>query len=109
MPLLGPLVAYLPTPRGPEGEVRTDPLEELADRAVRAGVSGVALLGSTGGYPYLTAGARRALVAAAVAGRRRPGAPPDLACRHGRHTDPCGKIRGKLPAMPAPTRVLLHG
>lgn len=67
MPLLGPLVAYLPTPRGPEGEVRTDPLEELADRAVRAGVSGVAVLGSTGGYPYLTAGERRAVVEAAVA------------------------------------------
>ncbi|GEL46123.1 dihydrodipicolinate synthase family protein [Cellulomonas hominis] len=67
MPLLGPLVAYLPTPRGPEGEVRTDPLEELVDRAVRAGASGVAVLGSTGGYPYLTAGERRSVVEAGVA------------------------------------------
>ncbi|WHP18060.1 dihydrodipicolinate synthase family protein [Cellulomonas sp. ES6] len=67
MPLLGPLVAYLPTPRGPEGEVRTDPLEDLVDRAVRAGVSGVAVLGSTGGWPYLTAGERRMVVEAGVA------------------------------------------
>ncbi len=66
MPLLGPLVAYLPTPRGTEGEVRTDPLADLVDRAVDAGVPGVAVLGSTGGYPYLTAGERRAVVEAAV-------------------------------------------
>jgi 4-hydroxy-tetrahydrodipicolinate synthase len=67
MPLLGPLVAYLPTPRGPEGDVQTDPLEELADRAIRAGASGIAVLGSTGGYPYLTAGERRRVVEAGVA------------------------------------------
>lgn len=67
MPLLGPLVAYLPTPRGPEGEVQTDPLEELADRAIRAGASGIAVLGSTGGYPYVTAGERRRVVEAGVA------------------------------------------
>lgn len=67
MPLLGPLVAYLPTPRGTEGEVQTDPLEELADRAIRAGASGIAVLGSTGGYPYLTAGERRRVVEAGVA------------------------------------------
>lgn len=68
MPLLGPLVAYLPTPRGPEGDVRTEPLEELADRAIRAGVSGIAVLGSTGGYPYLTAPERTRVVEAAVPG-----------------------------------------
>ncbi|WP_454048927.1 dihydrodipicolinate synthase family protein [Cellulomonas sp. Marseille-Q8402] len=67
MPLLGPLVAYLPTPRGPQGEVHTDPLERLVDDAVAAGASGVAVLGSTGGYPYLTAGERRLVVEAAVA------------------------------------------
>jgi 4-hydroxy-tetrahydrodipicolinate synthase len=67
MPLLGPLVAYLPTPRGPEGEVRTEPLEELADRAIGAGASGIAVLGTTGGYPYLTAGERRRVVEAGVA------------------------------------------
>lgn len=67
MPLLGPLVAYLPTPRGPQGEVDTDPLERLVDDAVSAGASGVAVLGSTGGYPYLTAGERRLVVEAAVA------------------------------------------
>ena len=66
MPLLGPLVAYLPTPRGHEGEVVIDPLERLVDDAVAAGASGVAVLGSTGGYPYLTAGERRLVVEAAV-------------------------------------------
>jgi 4-hydroxy-tetrahydrodipicolinate synthase len=64
--LLGPLVAYLPTPRGHEGEVVIDPLEQLVDDAVAAGASGVAVLGSTGGWPYLTAGERRLVVEAAV-------------------------------------------
>lgn len=67
MPLFGPLVAYLPTPRGSQGEVDPDPLERLVDDAVAAGVSGVAVLGSTGGYPYVTAGERRQVVEAAVA------------------------------------------
>ena len=67
MPLFGPLVAYLPTPRGSQGEVDTDPLERLVDDAVTAGASGVAVLGSTGGYPYVTAGERRLVVEAAVA------------------------------------------
>ncbi|RMI12538.1 dihydrodipicolinate synthase family protein [Cellulomonas triticagri] len=67
MSILGPLVAYLPTPRGSEGEVRTEPLEDLADRAIRAGASGIAVLGSTGGYPYLTPAERRLTVEAAVA------------------------------------------
>lgn len=66
MPLLGSLVAYLPTPRGHEGEVVIDPLEVLVDSAVAAGASGVAVLGSTGGYPYLTAAERRLVVEAAV-------------------------------------------
>lgn len=66
MSLLGPLVAYLPTPRGSEGEVLTEPLEQLVDRAVTAGATGVAVLGSTGGYPYLTAAERRRVVEAAV-------------------------------------------
>lgn len=66
MPLLGSLVAYLPTPRGPEGEVVIDPLERLVDDAVAAGASGVAVLGSTGGWPYLTAAERRLVVEAAV-------------------------------------------
>ncbi|TKR22169.1 dihydrodipicolinate synthase family protein, partial [Cellulomonas hominis] len=66
MTLLGPLVAYLPTPRGHEGEVVIDPLEQLVDDAVAAGASGVAVLGSTGGWPYLTAGERRLVVEAAV-------------------------------------------
>lgn len=67
MSLFGSLVAYLPTPRGSQGEVDTDPLERLVDDAVAAGVSGVAVLGSTGGYPYVTAGERRLVVEAAVA------------------------------------------
>ncbi|WP_217615400.1 dihydrodipicolinate synthase family protein [Cellulomonas sp. GbtcB1] len=66
MTLLGPLVPYLPTPRGHEGEVVVDPLQRLVDDAVDAGASGVAVLGSTGGWPYLTAGERRLVVEAAV-------------------------------------------
>ncbi len=66
MPLFGPLVAYLPTPRTTEGELAPDALAALVDRAVDAGVGGVAVLGSTGGFPYLDPDARRRTVVAAV-------------------------------------------
>lgn len=66
MPLFGPLVAYPPTPRTADGDVDTRALAVLVDRAVTAGVSGVAVLGSTGGFAYLDRAQRRAVVAAAV-------------------------------------------
>jgi 4-hydroxy-tetrahydrodipicolinate synthase len=72
MPLLGPLVAYPPTPRTAEGEVAEPALAALVDRAVAAGVDGVAVLGSTGGFAYLDRAQRRRVVevaAEAVAGR----------------------------------------
>lgn len=65
MPLLGPLVAYLPTPRTPEGRLHVDVLQALVDRAA-AGRVGVAVLGSVGGAPYLDRATRRDVVAAAV-------------------------------------------
>ncbi|MCL3861927.1 dihydrodipicolinate synthase family protein [Actinotalea sp. K2] len=69
MPLLGPLVAYLPTPRSRDGEVddaSLTALADLADRAVLAGVDGIALLGSTGGFAYLDRAARRRVVQVGV-------------------------------------------
>jgi len=72
MPLLGPLVAYPPTPRTADGEVAEPALAALVDRAVAAGVDGVAVLGSTGGFAYLDRAQRRRVVevaAEAVAGR----------------------------------------
>lgn len=59
MSLFGPLVAYVPTPLTPEGEVDEGTLAVLVDRAREAGVGGVAVLGSTGGYAYLDRAARR--------------------------------------------------
>lgn len=59
MSLFGPLVAYVPTPLTPEGEVDEATLAVLVDRAREAGVGGVAVLGSTGGYAYLDRAARR--------------------------------------------------
>ncbi|WP_028049630.1 dihydrodipicolinate synthase family protein [Cellulomonas sp. URHD0024] len=72
MALLGPLVAYPPTPRDAAGEVSERALAALVDRAVRAGVDGVAVLGSTGGAAYLDRAQRCRVVevaAEAVAGR----------------------------------------
>ena len=70
--MLGPLVAYLPTPRTPDGGIGTDALGALVDRAVAAGVDGIAVLGSSGGFAYLDRNRRRTVVdaaAEAVAGR----------------------------------------
>lgn len=70
--MLGPLAAYLPTPRTPDGGVAPDVLAALADAAVGAGVDGVAVLGSTGGFAYLDGGDRARVARAtveAVAGR----------------------------------------
>lgn len=66
MPLLGAVVAFLPTPRTPQGEVGAEALAALADRAVRTGVDGIALLGSTGGFAYLDRRRRRQVVETAV-------------------------------------------
>ncbi|GIG23258.1 dihydrodipicolinate synthase family protein [Cellulomonas chitinilytica] len=72
MPLLGPLVVYPPTPRTVDGDVAEEALAALVDRAVDAGVDGIAVLGSTGGAAYLDRARRRRVVevaAEAVAGR----------------------------------------
>lgn len=66
MPLLGPLVAYLPTPRTAAGELAPDALGRLVERAVAAGASGVAVLGSVGSFAYLEPATRRTVVATAV-------------------------------------------
>lgn len=68
----GPLAAYLPTPRTADGAVAPDVLAALADRAVGAGVDAVVVLGSMGGFAYLSGGDRARVARAAteaVAGR----------------------------------------
>lgn len=70
--MLGPLVAYLPTPRTADGGIGTESLGVLVDRAIAAGVDGLAVLGSSGGFAYLDRDQRRTVVdaaAEAVAGR----------------------------------------
>lgn len=65
--MLGPLAAYLPTPRTADGSaVAPDVLAALADRAVTAGVDAIAVLGSTGGFAYLDGGDRARVARAAV-------------------------------------------
>lgn len=64
--MLGPLAAYLPTPRTADGAVAPGVLAALADRAVTAGVDAVAVLGSTGGFAYLGGGDRARVARAAV-------------------------------------------
>ena len=48
--MFGPLIAYLPTPRTRDGEVAVVVLRRYVERAVAAGVGGVAVLGSAGGF-----------------------------------------------------------
>ena len=66
MPLFGSLVAYLPTPRTVTEEVAEDVHAQLVDQAVAGGASGVAVLGSTGGFAYLDRAQRRRVCEAAV-------------------------------------------
>ncbi|MFS0699246.1 dihydrodipicolinate synthase family protein [Cellulomonas sp. 179-A 4D5 NHS] len=66
MSLLGPLVAYVPTPRSADGALAPDVLGQLVERVVAAGASGVCVLGSVGSFAYLEPATRRAVVAAAV-------------------------------------------
>lgn len=64
--MVGPLVAYLPTPRGADGQVAPAPLQVLVDRAVSAGVDAIAVLGSAGGFAYLERAERARVVRAAA-------------------------------------------
>ncbi|ROS30429.1 dihydrodipicolinate synthase family protein [Cellulomonas sp. PhB150] len=64
--MVGPLVAYLPTPRTEDGQVAPGPLQVLVDRAVTAGVDGLAVLGSAGGFAYLDRAQRERVVRAAA-------------------------------------------
>ena len=60
------LSAFPITPRSPDGSLDRAALARLLDRMVAAGVQSVGLLGSTGGYMYLTPAERGAVLRAAV-------------------------------------------
>lgn len=60
------LSAFPLTPATPEGRVRTDVLGQFVDRIRQAGADSIGLLGSTGGYAYLTLDERRRAVEVAV-------------------------------------------
>lgn len=66
VPLLGPLAAYLPTPRDENGRFLVKTFETLVDNAVTAGATAVGVLGSTGGFAYLPRSARKRVVRTAV-------------------------------------------
>src|SRR6185295_12298318 len=54
---------YLVSPIDAQGRIRTDVLGRLADDLVKAGVHGLAPLGSTGEFAYLNNGKRVPVVA----------------------------------------------
>ncbi|PYE84314.1 dihydrodipicolinate synthase family protein [Pseudoroseicyclus aestuarii] len=68
------LSAFPLTPADAEGRLQPDALAALIERLCAAGVDSIGLLGSTGGYPYLTREVRREAVRVAVevAGGRAP-------------------------------------
>lgn len=66
MASLGPLVAYLPTPRNDKGTLQVPVLQELAHAALIAGASSLAVLGSTGAAAYMPRSMRKRVVSAAA-------------------------------------------
>lgn len=66
MDLFRGLSAFPLTPTDVEGHVDTDALGVLLERIHEAGVDSIGLLGSTGGYAFLTRAVRRHAVEAAV-------------------------------------------
>lgn len=66
MTLFRGLSAFPITPADPAGRVQVDALCILLERIHRAGADSVGLLGSTGGYAYLSRSERRRVVEAAV-------------------------------------------
>ena len=74
MRLFQGLSAFPLTPADEHGRVDTPALDRLLERLVRAGVDSIGLLGSTGGYAYLSRSERRRALDAAVGcvQRQRP-------------------------------------
>jgi len=72
--MLRGLSAFPPTPTDADGAVAADALSRLIERLTSAGVDSIGLLGSTGGYAYLTRAERRRAVeiAAETLQRRTP-------------------------------------
>ncbi len=64
MATLGPLAAYLQTPRTDTGRLQVSVLQELAAGALAAGASSIAVLGSVGGAAYLPVSMRKRVIAA---------------------------------------------
>lgn len=60
------VMAYLVSPVGPDGRVRTDVLGKLSSDLIAAGVHGLTPLGSTGEFAYLDREQRRAVVQATI-------------------------------------------
>lgn len=63
MPVLGPLVAYLQTPRSANGRLDVAALRSLVDSALDAGVDSLAVLGSVGGAAYMPRSMRKRVIA----------------------------------------------
>ncbi len=70
MTLFRGLSAFPITPTDGSGDVDVEGVARLTTRLVDAGVDSIGLLGSTGGYPYLTRDARRCAIRAAVSAVR---------------------------------------
>ncbi|ACV08844.1 dihydrodipicolinate synthetase [Jonesia denitrificans DSM 20603] len=64
--MLGPVAAYLPTPRNPQGRLNVDVLQRLTTRATRHGAHSIAVLGSVGGAPYMPRAMRKKTIQAAA-------------------------------------------
>ncbi len=107
MILFAGLSAFPITPANAAGEVDTSAVHALVSRLVNAGVDSIGVLGSTGGYAYLTRTERRRTVEAAAdaAGGRVPlvvgiGAlRTDEAVRLARDAKALGAAAGLLSAM----------
>ena len=66
MTLFTGLSAFPLTPAEDEGQLKPELLQRFLERIVAAGVDSIGLLGSTGGYAYLTPEERKRTLRAAV-------------------------------------------
>jgi len=78
MSVLGPLVAYLQTPRSASGRLESATLATLATNALTGGASALAVLGSVGGAAYMPRSMRKRVISTVAQAAMDTGRPTQI-------------------------------
>ena len=108
MTLFAGLSAFPVTPADEEGRVDTDHLGRLVVRLAGAGVASIGVLGSTGGYVYLTRAERARAVAAAVEDTSAPSS-PNIQVATGSNREGADAVARRLSGADIPSSVEAQG